>query len=142
MVTGLIDKRADTVLKALQTMLSGANKPRAIRSDFGGEFHNAKMRAYLKKSNIKHFFAHSPLKAQIVERFEQPNSETTYHNRNTYRYIDKLRDIINGYNMRPHKSLGSLSPYEVTKGNGIAFWNDMYINRPHKNHRKLFRTEG
>ena len=65
MVTPLKDKKADTVLGALKPILSGENKCRIVRSDFGAEFKNAKLKAFLDSNNIKQFFAHPPLKAQI-----------------------------------------------------------------------------
>ena len=140
MVKPLKDKKAETVLKALTLMLSGVNKPRSVRSDFDGEFKNAKVKEFFDKSNIKHFFAHPPLKAQIVERFNQSLKQMIYrylHNRNSYRYIDKLAQIVHSYNARPHRSLGSISPSQVTKSNEIALWNEMYINRPYMGQRRL-----
>ena len=50
-------------------MLSGTYKPRAVRTDFGAEFKNGKVKELFEMNNIKHFFAHPPLKAQIIERF-------------------------------------------------------------------------
>lgn len=134
MVKPLKNKKSDTVLEALKNMLSGVNKSRAVRTDYGGEFKNAKLEAYFKANNIKHFYAHPPLKAQIVERFNQSLKQMIYrylHNKNTYRYIDKLPDIVNSYNRRPHRALGTLSPSQVSKDNEISLWNEMYVNRPY-----------
>lgn len=116
-------------------MLKGNNKPRTVRSDFGGEFKNAKVKHYLTSNNIKHFFAHPPLKCQLIERFNKSLKQLIYrylHNRNTYRYIDKLAEIVHSYNQRPHRSLGSISPSQVTKANEVSLWNEMYINRPNR----------
>lgn len=62
MVKPLKDKKAETVFKALKTMLAGNNIPRAIRSDFGAEFRNSKLREFLAENNIKQFFAHPTIK--------------------------------------------------------------------------------
>ena len=100
MVKPLKDKKAETVLEALKCMLIGNRIPRVVRSDFGGEFRNAKVEEFFKSRNIKLFFAHPPLKAQIVERFNQALRQQIYrylHNRNSYRYIDKLADIVSSY---------------------------------------------
>ena len=135
MVTELKDKTADTVLKALKLMLSGEHKCRVVRTDFGAEFKNSKVKEFFDSRNIKHTFAHPPLKAQIVERFNQTLKQLIYrylHNRNTYRYIDKLPAIVRSYNNRPHRSLGVLSPNQVSKENEISLWNEMYINRPYR----------
>ncbi|MCG7874885.1 MAG: DDE-type integrase/transposase/recombinase [Candidatus Thiodiazotropha endolucinida] len=142
MVKPLKNKTAQTVLDALKTMLSGNYRPRAIRSDMGSEFKNSKLSEFLEANNIKHFFAHPPLKAQIVERFNQSLKQLIYrylHNRNTYRYIDRLEEIVRSYNTRPHRALGLLSPSEVSKSNEIPLWNEMYINRPYRKrkHRAL-----
>ena len=134
MVTPLKDKKADTVLGALKPMLSGENKCRIVRSDFGAEFKNAKLKAFLDSNNIKQFFAHPPLKAQIVECFNQSLKQLIYrylHHTNKYRYIDQLDAIITSYNHRPHRSLGTLSPHEVSKKNEVSLWNQMYVNRPY-----------
>ncbi|MEW8548258.1 MAG: DDE-type integrase/transposase/recombinase [Candidatus Thiodiazotropha sp.] len=138
MVKPLKDKKADTVLEALKLMLGGQNKCRAVRTDAGAEFKNAKVREFFETNSIKHFFAHPPLKAQIVERFNQTLKQMIYrylHNRNTYRYVDKLSAIVNSYNHRPHRSLGTLSPSQVTKTNEISLWNEMYINKPYRTKR-------
>ncbi|MEW8544139.1 MAG: integrase core domain-containing protein [Candidatus Thiodiazotropha sp.] len=138
MVKPLKDKKADTVLEALKLMLGGKNKCRAVRTDFGAEFKNAKVKELFESYNIKHFFAHPPLKAQIVERFNKSLKQMIYkylHNRSTYRYIDKLAELVHSYNHRPHRSLGALSPSQVTKDNEISLWNEMYINRPYKKRR-------
>ena len=138
MVKPLKDKKADTVLEALKLMLGGQNRCRAARTDFGAEFKNEKVKEFFERNNIKHFFAHPPLKAQIVERFNQSLKQMIYrylHSRNTYRYIDKLAQIVHSYNHRPHRSLGPLSPSQVTKANEIALWNELYINRPYKRKR-------
>ncbi|MEW8544955.1 MAG: DDE-type integrase/transposase/recombinase [Candidatus Thiodiazotropha sp.] len=143
MVKPLKDKKAETVLGALKLMLGGQNKCRAVRTDAGAEFKNEKARKFFEAHNIKHFYAHPPLKAQIVERFNQSLKQMIYrylHNRNTYRYIDKLAAIVNSYNHRPHRALGTLSPSQVTEDNEISLWNEMYINRPYKGKRAPSET--
>jgi len=35
----------------------------------------------------------------------------------TYRYIDVLQDIVHSYNNTPHQSLGGVTPASVTKQN-------------------------
>ena len=74
-------------------MLGGIKKCCAVRTDLGAEFKNNKAKEFFESNNIKHFFAHPPLKAQIVERFNQSLKQMIYrylHNKNTYRYIDKF----------------------------------------------------
>ena len=143
MVKPLKDKKADTVLAALKLMFNGRNRCRAVRTDAGAEFKNEKVKEFFEGSSIKHFFAHPPLKAQIVERFNQSFKQIIYRylqNRNTYRYIDKLEAIVHSYNHRPHRALGTLSPSQVTKENEISLWNEMYINRPYKAKRVASQT--
>ena len=143
MVIALKQKTADAVLEALKVILSDENKCRVLRTDFGAEFKNFKVKAFLDSKNIKHFYAHAPLKAQIVERFNQTLKQLIYrylHNRNSYRYIDNLADIVKSYNNRPHRSLGGLSPNQVSKENEISLWNEMYVNRPYNNSRTSRRN--
>lgn len=88
MVKPLKNKKANTVLEALKLMLVGNKKPRSVRTDFGAEFKNAKVKEFFEKNNIKHFFAHPPLKYQIIERFNQSLKQIIskyLHSKNTYR---------------------------------------------------------
>lgn len=47
MVKPLKDKKAETVFEALKQMLGTNNMPRAVCSDFGDEFKNAKVKCFL-----------------------------------------------------------------------------------------------
>ena len=135
LVRPLKNKRSDTVLSALNAILSEHGKVRLIRNDSGSEFKNKQMSAYLNKNNIKQTFAFPPVKAGYIERFNLTLKRSLYaylHNYNTYRYLEKLPALVYAYNHRPHSSLlGNISPIEVNKSNEAALWNEMYINRPY-----------
>lgn len=131
-VRPLKNKSAESVLKALESIFKGDNLPRRIRSDRGKEFQNALARKFFESKGIKHYFASSPLKCQIVERLNQSLKQLIYRylfDRNSYKYLDALGDIVEGYNRRPHRSLLGLSPAEVTVENQVKLWNEMYVNK-------------
>lgn len=131
-VRPLKNKSAESVLKALESIFKGDNIPRRVRTDHGKEFQNQLARKFFENKGIKHFFASSPLKCQIVERLNQTLKQLIYRflfEQNSYKYLDSLADIVEGYNRRPHRSLLGLSPAEVTVENQAKVWNDMYVNR-------------
>lgn len=48
----------------------------------------------------------------------------------TYRYIDKLDDVVRNYNATPHRSLGYLAPNDINKENEADVWAFMYLKKP------------
>lgn len=50
----------------------------------------------------------------------------------TYRYVTVLQDLVNSYNKRPHRSLGSNAPANVNKDNADEIRLDTYLSRQKK----------
>lgn len=123
------------MVKAVELSLNKLGNPRVVRTDMGGEFRNKSLQSVLKRRGIKQIFAHPPTKACFAERFILTLKRTIFRylrHYNTFRYVDKLQNLLDAYNKRIHRSLG-LSPNEVNYKNEARLWNEMYINRPYKN---------
>lgn len=47
---------------------------------------------------------------------------------NTYRYIDKLHQLVQSYNLTPHRSLGNIPPARVDSTNETKIWAHLYLH--------------
>ena len=104
----LQQKTADEIIKALERILASGRKPKRLQSDRGSEFTNKKVQLFLRKHNIQFFTTDSELKASIVERFNRTLKTRMFKhftNVNTYRYVDVLQALVDGYNATYHRSI-------------------------------------
>ena len=130
-VLPLKDKTAVSVLSAFESVYGSSPFPRKLRTDLGLEFKNKKVTDFLQKKGIKHCYASPPIKAGYAERFIQTLKQLIFrylHHNSSFRYIDVLDRIVDNYNRRPHRSLGTFAPKEVNEKNQVSIWNDLYIN--------------
>lgn len=112
-------KSAKLVTAAFKSVFSLGRKSRNISSDSGLEFRNNQLQKLLKKLGVTFFITDSEQKAAVVERFNRTfkqrlHTYMTIHNTN--KYIDKIQDIVDGYNGSKHRSIG-ISPKLVNKQN-------------------------
>lgn len=120
-VKPLTNKKSVTVANALKSIFQhNSRKPKVIRFDQGGEF-KAEVKKYLKKEDIHVFYTlNKQTKANYAERVIRTLKERIYSyfmEKQTYRYIDVLQDIVHSYNNTPHQSLDGITPASVTKRN-------------------------
>ena len=111
----LQQKTADEIIKALERILDSGRKPKRFQSDRGSEFTNKKVQAFLRKHNILFFTTDSEQKASIVERFNRTLKTRMFKyftNSNTYRYVDVLPALVDGYNATYHRSI-KMKPRDV-----------------------------
>ena len=83
----------------------------------GSEFTNAKVQTFLRKHNIHFFTTDSDTKASIVERFNRTLKTRMFKyftSENTYRYVDVLQSLVNGYNGTYHRSI-KMQPKRVRR---------------------------
>jgi hypothetical protein len=89
----------------------------------------------LKKHEIKFYVGTNPdIKCAVVERFNRTLKSRIwkyFSEKNTYKYLDVLKDIVNGYNHSYHRSI-KLRPVDVTKENEMEVWETLYGKGPHK----------
>ena len=142
-VIPLKNKTARQIVSALKTVFSNDIKVNKIRSDLGSEFHNKYVRAYLKQLNVKYFTTNNPPKANYVERVQRTFKEKLYRYfsyKRSYRYIDNLQSLVESYNKTGHRSLGYLSPSEITKDNEADLWYYLYMKVGKKRISKYQQT--
>lgn len=48
-------------------------------------------------------------------------------NKQSYRYLDVLQDLVKNYNATPHRALKFKTPLDVHTGNEHLFWYNLYI---------------
>ena len=102
-------KNADDVLNSFKVLYTVFPKPEKLWTDQGGEFYNAKMKAWCKKHNIILYSTFGDHKAAVIERFNRTIKEMLYRTM-TQMYTDDwltyLPDLLKTYNNRIHSSTG------------------------------------
>jgi hypothetical protein len=108
-------KTKEALIKLLSEM---GTPPHSMFFDRGREFVNDEVRNFLRARNIKILHPNSAEKAAIVERFNKSIQSLIYKfltERQTYRYIDKLQQILSTYNNRGHRTLKFMTPNDAEK---------------------------
>ena len=124
----LKSKHADEILRAFKEILKSGRKPKRLQTDKGKEFLNTKVQNFLRQHEIQFFTTESEKKASIVERFNRTMKGRTYKYftaKNTYRYIDVLQSLVDGYNNTYHRSI-KMKPALVRKRHQIAIRQHLY----------------
>ena len=127
----LKSKQHGPVIEGLRKILSSGRIPKEIRSDKGSELRNRWVRDFFKGKGIHHYVTQNETKANYAERVIRTMKTIFYryftHN-HTYRYLDVLQDMVRSYNNRSHRSLGGISPADVTRSNEALLWKKMYVD--------------
>ena len=102
----IMSKHADEILRALKLIIkTSGRKPKRLQTDKGKEFLNSKVQSFLREHGIQLFTTESEKKASIVECFNRTMKGRTYkyfRANNTYRYIDVLQSLVDGYSTSKH----------------------------------------
>ena len=136
----LIDKKGPTVLRAFLNVLEESSRsPTNVQTDMGSEFTNRAFKAELKKRDIHFYVTYSENKAAVVERFNRTLKSRMWryftHN-NTYKYVDVLQQLIDGYNASHHRGVG-MPPKKVNSSNQLKIWTKFYSERVGKKRFKF-----
>ena len=102
--------------------------PKKIRTDLGKEFYNEEVQNLFRDYDIKHFGAYNYTKASIVERFHRTLRARLwryFQATNTWKYLDVLPKMIDGYNRTVHRST-AMAPKDVNEMNQWKAWNALY----------------
>ena len=129
-VMPLKDKTGKTITEAFEAILSTI-KPKLLQVDKGIEFYNKNFEAVLEKFNIKMFSTNSHKKAQIIERFNRTlklRMFKLFDSQNSFRYIDKLQNLVNNYNNTIQTTI-KMKPIDVIKPENY----DLLINNYYNN---------
>ena len=103
--------------------------PSRLRADKGGEFNNRVLRNFLSKEKVHFFTTFSDTKANYAERMIRTLKNRIYkfmYERQTYRYIDVLQDIVSSYNNTIHSSI-KMAPSQVTEQNDLDIYIQFYM---------------
>lgn len=140
-VRKLQNKKKETVVNSLNNVIeSSGRKPHIIGADYGIEFTNNHFRNYVDSQNIRLYLNAAPLKATLVERFNQTLKIRLfrymfYHNTN--RFIDILDQVVTNYNNTIH-SRTKFPPAHVGPGNQKMVYRNLYGNRYKKQEKQKF----
>lgn len=124
----LKNKTGDELVNALKAIFSTNRVPYKFNTDQGTEFENRNVRSFLHNKNISFFTTRSDKKAAVVERFNRTlkNRMWKYFTyKNTYRYVDVLQHLIDGYNNTYHRSIG-MAPNDVSYQNEGGVYLKLY----------------
>ena len=132
-VEPLKSKTGVAVAAAFERILKRARgrHPVRLQTDAGKEFYNRTFQALMTRRKIHHFSTYGDTKASVVERFNRTLKERMYRYftaRNTYRYVDALPALVQGYNVTKHRSIG-MPPRDVTWANQRQVWQRLYGKR-------------
>ena len=113
--------------------------------DEGTEFYNKFFESMLEKYNIKIFSTNSDKKLQIIERFNRTlklRMGKLFDSQNSFRYIDKLDDLVNNYNSTVNSTV-KMKPIDAIKPeNYDLLINNYYENYENKINYKIFEVGG
>ena len=121
------------VAAAFERILKWAQgrQPLRLQTDAGKEFYNLLFQALMTRPKIHHFSTYGDTKSSVVERFNRTMKDRMYRYftaRNTYRYVDALPALVQGYNVTRHRSIG-MAPRDVTWANQPQVWQRLYGQR-------------
>ena len=122
------NKGSDRIVEALTSIFDSGRMPKRIQSDKGSEFTNRKVQSFLKERGIHFFTTNSEMKASIVERYNRTLKGRMFKfftANNTYRYIDVLPMLVDGYNNTLHSSI-KMKPADVGKRDETRIRRNLY----------------
>ena len=124
-VEPLKSKSATALVEALERLWTRL-APR--RTDSGGEFYNAKVKALFKKQGVNHFSTHGDPHGSVVERWNRTLKTKMFRYftaKNTLNYIDVSPALVKTYNHSFHRSIQE-KPVNVTAKNEHEIWYRLY----------------
>jgi hypothetical protein len=137
--------KAEETKTALLEILEG-RKPMKFRTDLGSEFKNSSVKSMLNELSIDHVFTLNEGKANYAERVIQTIKNKLgrfLEGNETYRWIDVLPQLTNGYNHTFHRSIG-MKPANVSSMDEFKIWKLNYeqISKPKikNNSKKKLKT--
>jgi len=113
-------------------------RPRVIRSDGGIEFRAKATKQFLDSQNISHYITHNTTQANFAERAIRSIKARLFKYlvyKNSKKWVDVLRDIVQSYNNTYHRSLGR-TPASVNENNQEEALLQQYVINPPKMHER------
>lgn len=115
------------VSRVLEKIFKQKRTPLKVRTDQGTEFSNRVVKSLFKKYGIHSFITQNEVKANYAERAIQSiKSKLTRYMRSkqSYKWVDVLEEITNGYNNSFHRSIGK-APAHFNKEDETRMWNEL-----------------
>lgn len=134
-IVPLKNKQNQTIIEGLKSIFQKGRKPHTLRTDKGSEFKNRWVKTFLKKEGINVIYTQNETKANYAERVIRTMKNLMYRyfmKNRTYHYVNVLQDLVNSYNKRPHRSLGSNAPASVNQDNADEIRLDAYLSEQKK----------
>lgn len=129
-IVPLKNKQNQTIIEGLKSVFQKGRKPHTLRTDKGSEFKNRWVKTFLHKQGITVIYTQNETKANYAERVIRTMKNLMYRyfmKERTYRYVNVLQDLVNSYNKRPHRSLGSNAPAHVNEDNANEIRLDAFL---------------
>lgn len=129
-IVPLKNKQNQTIIEGLKSVFQKGRKPHTLRTDKGSEFKNRWVKTFLQKQGITVIYTQNETKANYAERVIRTMKNLMYRyfmKERTYRYVNVLQDLVNSYNKRPHRSLGSNAPAHVNEDNANEIRLDAFL---------------
>ena len=121
-------KTAKEVLEAIKSIFDEGRKPQQLRTDQGKEFTAHKVKQFLKAEGVLHIRTYAPLKANYAERVIMTIKNKIFRyldRKETYRYVDVLQDIVQGYNSTYHRMIKT-APKDINPDNEWQIFSQQY----------------
>lgn len=128
-VRPLKNKTGAEVTNALQDIFATGRQCDVIRSDQGREYLNTKFQDFLKENKVNHIIAYGVHKASYAERVNKTLENRLFkyfYEKQTFKYIDIIDEIVFSYNHTRHSSTG-WAPADVNLKNSRQLYEHVYI---------------
>ena len=110
--------KANNILPILKNFfLSNIYKYKFCYTDEGGEFTNAQAQSFFKENSIKWYTnnnksTRNPITERVILTIKRRIIRVITHFNNEF-FLDKIQDIVYGYNISPHQGLNGHKPLDV-----------------------------
>ena len=128
-VEAMKTKTPKEMVNVMKAVFEQGRKPDYMRTDKGSEYIGGLTKQYLKDNNIRHFTAVNAIHASYAERFIRTLKSKLYRyftKNNTYKYVDILQDMVEGYLDSVHTSTG-YRPADISKANQQEVYEKLYL---------------
>lgn len=137
----LKNKTATTCAEAF-TKIFTKEKCEKIQTDLGTEFYGSETKTVFKKFKVHHFSTHGGTKCALAENLIKNMKARLYRyfeEKNTYRYLDVLGDLMVSYNNTKHSRL-KMTPNEAADPkNRDLVWKTLFGKDNFPNEKLVFK---
>jgi transposase InsO family protein len=137
-------KKPGEIAEALARIFKRYGIPLRLQSDNGGEFTGKPVKQFLQECRVKFFTTNNDdVKCAMVERFNRTLKERLWvymTQKNKYRYIDILPDVVKAYNNSIHSEIG-FAPADVDESEAMLIREKMISEQQPKHSQDFFEGD-